>query len=74
LLRESSDEEADDFIIRKTIAFYGLHRLSGGGNGGDIGNPVLSRLLRRPIKAKEIARIRERMLSQGEIVEVNIED
>jgi uncharacterized protein YcaQ len=73
LLRESGDEEADDFIIRKTIAFYGLHRLSGGGNGGDIGNPVLSRLLRRPVKAKEIARIRERMLSQGEIVEVNIE-
>ena len=34
---------------------------------------MLSRLLRRPVKAKEIARIRERLLSQGEIVEVNIE-
>src|SRR5215469_13327584 len=48
LLRESSDEEADAFIIRKTISFQGFHRLNGRGSG-DIGNPVLSRALRRPV-------------------------
>src|SRR5208282_3701627 len=58
LLRESSDEEADAFLIRKMIAFHGLHRLSGGGSG-DIGNPVLNRVLRRPVTAREVARLRE---------------
>ncbi|HEV2170679.1 MAG TPA: crosslink repair DNA glycosylase YcaQ family protein [Candidatus Binatus sp.] len=72
LLRESSDEEADAFLIRKTIAFHGLHRMSGGGSG-DIGNPVLNRVLRRPVTAKEVARLREKMLADGEILEVQVE-
>ena len=71
-LRESSDEEADAFLIRKTIAFHGLHRLSGGGSG-DIGNPVLNRVLRRPVTAREVARLREKMLSDGDIVAVQVE-
>src|SRR5208282_5512650 len=69
---ESSDEEADAFLIRKTIAFHGLHRLSGGGSG-DIGNPVLNRVLRRPVTAREVARLREQMLSDGDIVAVQVE-
>ncbi len=72
LLRESRDEEADAFIIRKTIAFHGLHRLRGGGKG-DIGNPVLSRVLKRPVTPKEVDRIREKMLSDGAIVAVEVE-
>ncbi len=72
LLRESSDEEADAFILRKTIAFHALHRLSGTGSG-DIGNPVLRRVLKRPVTAREVARIREQMLSEGDIVPVRVE-
>ncbi len=71
-LRESRDEEADAFLIRKTIAFQGLHRLSGGGKG-DIGNPVLNRVLRRPVTATEVARLGETMLSDGDIVAVQVE-
>jgi uncharacterized protein len=73
LLQESSDEAADAFLIRKTIAFHGLHRLSGGGSG-DVGNPVLNRVLRRPVTAREVARLREKMLSDGDIVAVQVED
>jgi uncharacterized protein YcaQ len=72
LLRESGDEEADAFIIRKTIAFHGLHRLRGAGSG-DIGNPVLSRVLKRPITAREVVRLREKMLSERDIVPVRVE-
>jgi uncharacterized protein YcaQ len=72
-LRESSDDEADAFLIRKTVAFHGLHRLSGGANGGDIGNPVLNRVLRRPVTAREVARVREKMLADGDIVAVQVE-
>jgi uncharacterized protein len=71
-LRESSDEEADAFLIRKTIAFHGLHRLSSGGSG-DIGNPVLNRVFRRPVTAREVARPREKMLADGDIVAVQVE-
>src|SRR5208337_2037062 len=38
LLRESSDEEADAFILKKTIAFHGLYN-PGRGRSSDIGNP-----------------------------------
>jgi uncharacterized protein YcaQ len=71
LLRESGDEEADAFIIRKTIAFNGLHRLRGAGSG-DIGNPVLSRVLKRPVTTREVVRLREKMLAEGEIVAVEV--
>ena len=73
LLRESSDDEADAFIIRKTIAFRGLHRLSSGG-GGDIGNPVLRRVLARPVTTRELAQWRDRMLANGQLVAVEIEE
>ena len=72
LLRESNDEEADAFLIRKTISFHGLHRLRGGGSG-DVGNPVLNRVLRRPVTAKEVARVREKLLADGDIVAVQVE-
>lgn len=72
LLRESSDDEADAFLIRKAIAFHGLHRIVRNG-GGDIGNPILNRILRRPIRPAEVARMRDRMLSDGDIIEVQVE-
>jgi uncharacterized protein YcaQ len=72
LLLESSDDQADAFLIRKTIAFHGFHRLSGGGSG-DIGNPVLKRVLRRPVTAREVAHLREKMLSDRDIVAVQVE-
>ena len=72
LLRESSEEEADHFLLRKTIAFHGLHQMNGGGRD-DIGNPVLNRVLRRPIKPAEVARRREQMLSDSEIIAVQVE-
>ena len=73
LLRESSDDEADAFIIRKTIAFNGLHRMSSGG-GGDIGNPVLGRVLARPVTTRELTHWRDRMLANGQIVAVEVEE
>jgi uncharacterized protein len=72
LLRESSDEEADAFIFAKTIAFHALHRLRGTGSG-DIGNPVLRRVLNRPVTAREVAGLRDKMLSAGDIVAVRVE-
>ncbi|HXW85192.1 MAG TPA: crosslink repair DNA glycosylase YcaQ family protein, partial [Candidatus Binataceae bacterium] len=72
LLCESSELDADAFLMRKTISFHGFHRLSGGGSG-DIGNPVLRRVLGRPVTAREVTRLRDRMLSDGEIVAVSIE-
>jgi len=72
LLRESSDEEADAFILKKTIAFHGLYN-PGRGRSSDIGNPVLSRVLMRPVTASEMARMRDTMLSDGEIIEVQVE-
>jgi len=72
LLEEASEEGADTFIIRKTIAFHGLHSMNGGGSG-DIGNPVLRRVLKRPITGREVAELREKMLSDGEIVPVQVE-
>jgi len=72
LLNEVTESEADLFLIRKTIAFHGLYPL-GGPTRGDIGNPNLNRVLRRPISAPELRAIRETMLSEGEIVEVRIE-
>jgi len=72
-LRESSDDEADAFIIRKTIAFHGLDRLSSRG-GGDIGNPVLRRVLARPVTPRELAQWQDRMLANGQIVAVEVEE
>jgi uncharacterized protein YcaQ len=72
LMNDSADSEADRFLIRKTIAFHGLYPL-GGPTRGDIGNPNLSRVLRRPIPSSELRTIREKMLSEGEIIEVRME-
>jgi uncharacterized protein YcaQ len=72
LLRESSEAEADAFLLKKTIAFHGLHRLDGSGRG-DIGNPILSRVLKRPVRPAEVTRWRERMLAEGEIIAVRVE-
>jgi uncharacterized protein YcaQ len=72
MLRETSDEEADAFLIKKTIAFHGLYPLDGSARG-DVGNPNLTRVLRRRITAAEIGRIREKMLSDREIIAVRVE-
>ena len=72
LLSETSADEADRFLIAKTIAFHGLFPLDGSARG-DVGNPNLSRVLRRSIAREEIGRMRDRMLSEGAIVPVQIE-
>jgi uncharacterized protein len=71
LLYESSDEEADAFLIRKAIAFWGLYPVNGRGGGG--GNHTLSRVLRRSISASEVSRRFETMLAAGSIVSLHVE-
>ena len=72
LLCETGEEEADAFLIMKTIAFHGLFPLDGSARG-DVGNPNLSRVLRRSMDRAELGRIRERMLADGAIVPVQVE-
>ena len=62
LLSESTEAEADDFLIKKNIAFQGLHRLNAFG-------PMIGRSL----KSAEIARIREKLLTDGEVIQVQVE-
>jgi hypothetical protein len=72
LLRETSDEEADAFLVMKTIAFHGLFPLDGSARG-DVGNPNLSRVLRRSIARAEIGRIRDELLTDAKIIPVQVE-
>ena len=72
LLRETSDEEADAFLIMKTIAFHGLFPVDGSARG-DVGNPNLSRVLRRSIAQAEIGQIRNELLSKAKIIPVQVE-
>jgi uncharacterized protein YcaQ len=62
LIRESSAAEADDFMLKKLISFYGLSQLKQA--YGWIG---------RDISAQEIKQWREAKLANHELIEVQIE-
>ena len=62
LLAPSSDADADDFLIKKEIAFYGLHNLS-----------KLGDALQRKVSRAELLARRTELLAAGEIVEVQVE-
>jgi uncharacterized protein len=61
LLRASEDEQADQFLIRKQLSFYGLWRFTG-----------LSNLLKRKVSSAEAARWRDQLIRDGEIVLVRV--
>jgi hypothetical protein len=62
LIRESTDEEADDFLLTKMVAWGGLTKLNG-----------ISQALKRTVPAAEIAAWRTRRLDDGTLVEVRAE-
>ncbi|HSJ53132.1 MAG TPA: crosslink repair DNA glycosylase YcaQ family protein [Anaerolineae bacterium] len=62
LLRQSDEAEADRFLIKKEVSFSGLSRLNRAQDGFHRGVPFS--------KAKQI---REKMLADGDIVEVQVE-
>jgi uncharacterized protein YcaQ len=62
LIRESSDAEADDFMLKKLVAFYGLSQLKQA--YGWIG---------RDISAGELKQWREAKLANHELIEVQVE-
>jgi uncharacterized protein len=62
LLREASEHELEAFLVRKAIAFHGLHRMNALGSA--IGHSV---------KPNAVARMGEVMLSDGELVAAQIE-
>ncbi|MEP6638268.1 MAG: crosslink repair DNA glycosylase YcaQ family protein [Chloroflexota bacterium] len=63
-LREVDPEEADDILLRKSIAADGLSRQTLG---------AISGLLRRVVSAAELAERRTRWLAAGDVVEVRVE-
>jgi uncharacterized protein YcaQ len=62
LIRESDEAEADRFLIKKDISFSGLSRLS-----------RTSDSYHRGVPFSEIQQIRETMLADGDIIEVQVE-
>jgi uncharacterized protein YcaQ len=62
LLAESSDAEADEFLLRKAIAARGFSRLNGA-----------SATLARPAPAREIAAWRKERLADGTLIELDVE-
>ncbi len=62
LIRESDESEADRFLIRKEVSFSGLARLD------RVGDSFL-----RDVPFGAAARIREGLLADGEIIEVQVE-
>ncbi len=62
LIRESDESEADRFLIRKEVSFSGLARLD------RVGDSFL-----RDVPFGAAARIREALLADGEIIEVQVE-
>lgn len=62
LIRESSKEETDRFLIKKEVSFSGLSRIkhTGKARGNDEPNAMATNLL-------------ERMLDDGELIEVKVE-
>jgi uncharacterized protein YcaQ len=62
LIRESSDAEADDFLLTHMVAVPGLTTLNG-----------VNATLLRTVAAPEIKEWRERKLADGELIEVRVE-
>jgi uncharacterized protein YcaQ len=62
LLYESSGADADAFLIKKNIAFQGLHRLN-----------AIGPMIGRYAKPAEVACIREKLLADGEVIPVQVE-
>ena len=62
LIRESTDEEAEDFLLTKMVAWGGLTRLNG-----------INQALKRTVSAAEVAAWRARRLADGTLVEVRAE-
>ena len=62
LLRESSDAEADDFLLAKLVASEGLARLTG-----------LNGTLHRTVAALELKRWRDERVANGELIELTVE-
>ena len=61
-LVESSDAEADEFLVRKQLAFEGISRLSGGAS-----------TLFRTVPAAELATWRAERLADGTLLELRVE-
>ncbi|MES2855050.1 MAG: crosslink repair DNA glycosylase YcaQ family protein [Bdellovibrionota bacterium] len=62
LIKRATDDEAEIFMAKKEVAFRGIARLDG-----------LKNLLRREISAAEQEKLRERLVTDGIIVEVKVE-
>ncbi len=62
LIAESSDAEADRFLIQKDVSFNGLSRLN-----------LASDSFHRGVPQDEMKRMREAMLADGDIIEVQVE-
>jgi uncharacterized protein YcaQ len=62
LIRESSDTEADEFMLRKLVAAQGLTAFTG-----------VSGTLHRPVPAAEIKAWRSERLASGDLIEVEVE-
>jgi uncharacterized protein YcaQ len=62
-MREVDDVEAEDLLLRKTVAADGLTRLNG-----------INSLLRRKVAPAELAEWRARRLADGTLMEVRVED
>ena len=66
LLTEAPDDEADRFLVRKSVAFAGI------GRAGRIGMP-LSRLLARTVARSEQAALEQSLVDARELVSVEVE-
>jgi len=62
LIHESTDAEADDFLLRKMVAFSGLTRFNGARYE-----------LRREITNAQLAAWRDAQMAQGKLIEVRVE-
>jgi uncharacterized protein YcaQ len=62
LIRESSDAEADDFLLRKMVAAQGLARFVG-----------LNDMLQRKVSPAELRTWREERVADGDLIEVRVE-
>jgi hypothetical protein len=62
LIRESSDAEADDFLLRKMVASQGLTRFAG-----------VKATLVRDLSVAEVKAWRDARLASGELIEVRVE-
>ena len=62
LIHESSDDEADRFLIKKEISFAGLSRLNRTSDAFHRGGPF-----------SKVRQIREALLADGDIIEVRVE-